>query len=101
MLTQRVIKVNESTSSPEHQGSSLGADGLGKVMAGFRTVLGHGQNLRAVFGHQDRMFELSGDFIVAGTYRPAIIAVTSGMRPATIDHGLDGKAHPGVQAFLL
>ena len=63
-----------------------------------RPVLRNGHHLGAVFGHQDRVFELSRRLSVFGAYRPAIARVANRFLGAAVDHRFDGEANPRMQS---
>jgi hypothetical protein len=55
-----------------------------------------GEDLAAVFGDADRMFELGGKRAVAGDGGPAVLE-DLGRRLADVDHRLDREEHAGLQ----
>src|SRR5262249_22525328 len=54
------------------------------------------ENLDAGFGHANRMLELRGERAIARHRRPAV-GQDLHMRPAEIDHRLDGEEHAGLE----
>ena len=71
-----------------------------KLVAYLRPILGQGQDLRTVFGHQDRVLELSRQATVESSNGPAIVRVELASGGARVDHRFDREAHPGIQPVL-
>lgn len=57
------------------------------------TVLGLGQDLGALFGHQNGMLELGRWASVAGSHRPSVGLVALRVTRTSVDHRFDGEAH--------
>ena len=72
-----------------------------KLMPGRWPMLSQRQNFRTIFGHQNRMLELSRWLAVVSPNRPPVAAVANRSSRAAIDHGLDRKTHARIQAILV
>lgn len=69
-------------------------------MAHSGAVLGLGQNLRPLFCHQDRVFELGRQASVSGSDGPIVLGVKFRESSTGVNHRLDGETHSGKQSFL-
>lgn len=72
-----------------------------EAVSPLRTVLRQRHDFRSVFGHQHRVFELSGQFAVTCSNGPTVGSIEDRVTCSDIDHGFDGETHARFEMVVL